>query len=130
MNKKKLIRNAIKCNHCGDVIESKHTHDFKWCSCETIAIDGGLSYAKRSFKNGLDDFTDLSEWEEVKPKEPAYFTIISRPSYITFECPYCELEVEVPFKDVDFNTEYWGDGAWADCPLCKKMVELGDFEYD
>ena len=64
MNEKKLIKNAIKCNHCGDVIESKYTHDFKWCRCETVAVDGGLSYAKRSFKNSTNDYEDLSEWEE------------------------------------------------------------------
>ena len=60
----KLKRNAIKCNHCGDVIESTHVHDFKWCSCKTVAVDGGKLYPKRSFTNSPDDFEDLSEWEE------------------------------------------------------------------
>ena len=64
MSEKKLIRNAIKCNNCGDVIESKYTHDFKWCSCETVAVDGGLSYARRLFKHSPDDFADLSEWTD------------------------------------------------------------------
>lgn len=63
-NKKKLIKNAIKCVHCGDIIESKHTHDFKFCSCETVAVDGGLSYLRRSYKNSRDDFIDLSEWSD------------------------------------------------------------------
>lgn len=66
MSDKKLIRNAIKCSHCGDVIESKYTHDFKWCKCKTVAVDGGLSYARRCFKNSPSDFTDLSEWEDVE----------------------------------------------------------------
>lgn len=66
MNEKKLVKNAIKCNHCGDVIESKYTHDFKWCKCRTIAVDGGLSYPKRSFMNSLNDFEDLSEWEDIE----------------------------------------------------------------
>lgn len=35
------------------------------------------------------------------------YTIISRPSYITFECPFCHEEVEVNFDEVDFNTDYW-----------------------
>ena len=65
MSEKKLIRNAIKCNYCGDVIESKHTHDFKWCSCETVFIDGGLEYSRRGFKNSQDDFTDMCEYEEI-----------------------------------------------------------------
>lgn len=64
MNKKKLIKNVIQCVHCKDVIESKYTHDFKFCKCGTVTIDGGLSYAKRSFKNSPDDFIDMSEWED------------------------------------------------------------------
>ena len=58
------------------------------------------------------------------------YTIISEPSYITFECPFCHEEVEVNFEEVDFNTDYWGDGAWCDCPKCGEKVELDDYEYD
>lgn len=60
----KIKRNAIKCKHCGDVIESTHVHDFKWCSCGGVAVDGGRMYCKRSFKNSPEDFEDLSEWED------------------------------------------------------------------
>ena len=67
---RKIIRNAIKCNHCGDVIESTHVHDFKWCSCGTVAVDGGKCYCKRSFKNSPADFTDMSEWEDVEDPTP------------------------------------------------------------
>lgn len=65
MSEKKLVKNAIKCNHCGDVIESKNVHDFKWCSCETVFVDGGLEYARRGYKNSPDDFEELSEYEEI-----------------------------------------------------------------
>ena len=37
----KIIRNAIRCKKCGDVIESKTVHDFKFCSCGSCAVDGG-----------------------------------------------------------------------------------------
>ena len=37
---------AIKCKKCGDIIYSRATHDFRWCSCENIAIDGGFDYTK------------------------------------------------------------------------------------
>lgn len=63
MHEKRLVKNIIKCVHCGDIIESKHTHDFKWCKCGTVSIDGGLSYTKRSFMNSPNDFIDLSEWK-------------------------------------------------------------------
>ena len=58
------------------------------------------------------------------------YVIVSKPSYIQFECPHCHKDVEVAFKDVDYNTDYWEDGAWVDCPECGEEVELGDYEYD
>lgn len=59
------------------------------------------------------------------------YTIISAPKYIRFDCPNChEEDVEVDFDDVDFNTDYWGDGAWTHCPECGSDVKLGDYEYD
>lgn len=63
---RQILRNAIKCTHCGDVIESTHVHDFKWCSCGAVAVDGGKMYCKRCFKNSPSDFEDLSEWGEVE----------------------------------------------------------------
>ena len=41
------IRHAISCKKCNEVIESKHRHDFKFCSCGTIAIDGGTEDGNR-----------------------------------------------------------------------------------
>ena len=37
---KKLIKNAFKCLHCDDIIESKHRHDFSTCKCEKSCCDG------------------------------------------------------------------------------------------
>lgn len=54
-----IIVNKIKCVHCGDVIESKTTHDFKWCSCGSVAVDGGKSYLKRASKD-KDDYIEMS----------------------------------------------------------------------
>lgn len=41
-----MIINAIKCKKCGDIIYSRCTHDFNWCSCKSCAIDGGFRYTK------------------------------------------------------------------------------------
>lgn len=60
---RKIIINKIRCNHCGDEIESAYTHDFKFCKCGTVAVDGGRSYLKRSFTNSPDDYTELSVCE-------------------------------------------------------------------
>lgn len=56
-----IIENKIKCKHCGDIIESKHVHDYKQCSCGKVAVDGGHCYLRRSFKSSpKEDYIDLS----------------------------------------------------------------------
>ena len=59
-----MIRNAIRCKKCLDVIESVHVHDMRWCSCGQVAIDGGLEYGLRIWKNPdgpAAAYDDLSE---------------------------------------------------------------------
>jgi hypothetical protein len=46
-NKLILYRNAIQCVHCNEIIESKHRHDFNWCRCGSVAVDGGNDYRRR-----------------------------------------------------------------------------------
>ena len=58
-----IIRNAIQCKKCGDIIESVSVHDFKTCSCGSCSVDGGHYYLRRGAKS-LDDFTDLSEFQD------------------------------------------------------------------
>lgn len=60
----RIIKNAIKCNHCGDIITSESIHDYVTCSCGCCSVDGGHSYLRRSFKNSTEDYTDLSEYGE------------------------------------------------------------------
>jgi hypothetical protein len=36
------VRHAVYCKKCKDTIESKYIHDFKYCSCGSIGIDGGI----------------------------------------------------------------------------------------
>lgn len=33
-----------KCAKCDEVIESLHRHDFRYCKCRTIFVDGGKDY--------------------------------------------------------------------------------------
>lgn len=61
-NTKRIVRNAIRCNKCNDVIESTYTHEFKFCRCGAVAVDGGKDYLRRCGE--LSDFTELSEFEE------------------------------------------------------------------
>lgn len=65
---KKIIKNSIKCNLCGDIIVSKHIHDKVTCKCGACSVDGGNSYLKRGFAISNNDFTELSEYIEMSEK--------------------------------------------------------------
>lgn len=37
----------IKCLECGEILESKHRHDFRQCKCQNQTfIDGGKDYLR------------------------------------------------------------------------------------
>lgn len=65
----KIIKNAIRCKNCGDVIESETRHDFKYCSCKRVFVDGGHNYLRRGFTDSQEDYEELSiiESDEKKP---------------------------------------------------------------
>ena len=58
----KIITNKIRGKKCGDIIESKHVHDFKMCKCGAVGVDGGHDYLRRL--GNLDDWEGLSEVAE------------------------------------------------------------------
>ena len=45
--KEVIIRNAIECAICHEVIESTHTHDFQSCTGGHVSVDGGKDYLRR-----------------------------------------------------------------------------------
>lgn len=55
-----VVINKCQCRLCGDIIESKHRHDFVQCRCGAIFTDGGTDYIRRG-ANNLNDIIDLSE---------------------------------------------------------------------
>lgn len=59
----KIIRNKIKCKCYGKVLESESRHDFKFCTCGKVVIDGGHFYLKRS--GNPNDWIELSEIIEL-----------------------------------------------------------------
>lgn len=92
---KKLVRNAIRCRHCGDVIESKSVHDYKECSCGACSVDGGLEYLRRGFKiSPEEDYEDLSEYADV----PGYHVAYRSKIYGFFE-PY-ETDLAEPLNEI------------------------------
>ena len=71
MTKRKIIKNSIQCNLCGDIIESKFRHHYVECSCGACFVDGGHAYQRIGFKDeGC--YTDLSVVEEIDCIEERY----------------------------------------------------------
>lgn len=56
---KKIIKNSIKCNLCGNSTVSKYTHDFVTCKCGCCSVYGGNSYLRCSYTSSMNDFTEL-----------------------------------------------------------------------
>ncbi len=59
----RIARNRARCRKCGDVIESVHRHDFRWCKCHTIFVDGGKDYLRRG-----GDFAAMEDLSDEKPE--------------------------------------------------------------
>ena len=53
-----IIQNQVRCNKCGDEPYSAHRHDFKYCRCGAVAVDGGMEYFRRV--GSYDNMTELS----------------------------------------------------------------------
>ena len=64
----KIIKNVIQCKMCGEVIESKHVHDFVQCKCGACAVDGGHEYLRRCFRD-KGCYIDLSESIEISEED-------------------------------------------------------------
>lgn len=64
---KRIKVNKIRCNKCGDVIESIYTHHLVACKCGAVHADGGHNYLRRGGKR--EDWTELSEYEDIPEKE-------------------------------------------------------------
>lgn len=51
--------NGAICLHCKDFIRSMNRHDFKYCSCKKVAVDGGSWYTRRVWEPT--DYIDVIE---------------------------------------------------------------------
>lgn len=67
----KIIKNAIQCKLCGEIIESTDRHQYVTCKCGACAVDGGHDYLRRCF-NDKNCYVDLSETIEISAEEEKY----------------------------------------------------------
>jgi len=57
----KYLCNKIRCPVCEEVIQSYHIHDFKFCKCGSVAIDGGNDYLRRVSEVDWEELTILDD---------------------------------------------------------------------
>lgn len=51
--------NAYRCPKCGSTVYSRSRHDYRWCPCETIAVDGGLDYTRVVYDDTIPERVEL-----------------------------------------------------------------------
>ena len=121
-----IIINRIKCVHCGEILVSNNRHDFKFCSCKKVGIDGGRDYLRRVFDDKFDYF-DLSESIKI---DKDYIVVNKALKQNDFEssCHFCNSKNILLYK---------GDGEYIDgldflgykCDDCKKVYIFSDIKF-
>ena len=51
------VRHAMYCKKCFDTVESKSCHDFQFCNCGSVGVDGGTAAGNRV----LGKLTDMED---------------------------------------------------------------------
>lgn len=64
-----MLINARHCPKCNYVIFSRVRHDFRWCKCKTIGIDGGQEYEHLTFKKSPKEALRIQLDISITPKE-------------------------------------------------------------
>lgn len=85
-----IIRNAAKCNRCGDVIQSTHRHDFVECECGSIFVDGGHEYMRAG--GAREDFTPLYVSTDPETDDLCPYSGLAGPECKSWLCDCFEFE--------------------------------------
>ena len=73
----KIIHNRARCKNCGDIIESKSTHDWVCCSCfhksngkTGCFLDGGLEYFRcGGYPEYIEDMSETRPYTDEERDE-------------------------------------------------------------
>ena len=58
---------TVKCPKCGDRIYSRARHDFRYCSCNYLFVDGGFEYTR----------IGAESLDNIDAKEIVYYLMIT-----------------------------------------------------
>lgn len=53
-----IVSNRVLCLKCKDLIFSANRHDFNYCKCGAVAVDGGMDYLRRV--GNREDYEEMS----------------------------------------------------------------------
>ena len=51
--------NAFECPKCSALVFSRTRHDYRWCPCKEIAVDGGLEYSRVVYKGNFPESKEV-----------------------------------------------------------------------
>lgn len=54
MSEENIEVSTLQCPKCKDIIYSRTRHDFRYCGCGSIFVDGGFDYLKYGCDNDID----------------------------------------------------------------------------
>ena len=64
----------------------------------------------------------------------ASYTIVTKPDFISLECPHCDWTVEIDYKKAlriagdDYDLWEGNTGLVIECDMCGKEIELTDVD--
>lgn len=61
----RILKNAIRCNYCGEIIVSTRRHEFVRCKCGCCHVGGGSECLRRGYRYSPYDYMELSEFEPM-----------------------------------------------------------------
>lgn len=64
--------NGVRCLKCGDEIYSTHQHDFKYCKCKQVFVDGGPAYRRRGWSGNELAWVEIFAGGVEKPAKEVY----------------------------------------------------------
>lgn len=128
----RIKTNKIRCKKCGDIIESTNVHDFKWCSCGMVAVDGGLEYLRRV--GYQEDFEELSQYiqltEIITDGFEAVENVLNKKDLPSSDihCHVCGSN-NISFQKGDGELINGDDIIALVCHDCKKVYRFMDVNY-
>ena len=104
-------------------------NNFKWCSCKSVAVDGGHEYLRRL--GNEEDFEDLSYVMKLVKIKTEGFKVIKNALYKKEDnrkCPKCNSD-NVTYAKGDGELIISDDIISLACHDCETIFEFIDVKY-